>query len=619
MINTQTLKGNFTSQDYTMAFTLSQGDKGVPFKVELLENGTPYTLLPDDVVTIEWLKPNGSAYLQEGNIKYGTNYIEFTTPEAISQYAGSGTFNIIISDGTVRKGTIRREYKVVATSMTPGSVSEDVITDAMTELRELNSTLAATIQTGNLDNYAKKTYVNKEVELINSSLEEKVNKDKLGFYVVDELPDFDINDVSICINKALLEGKHVRLLEKKYFLKAPIILQNQSQISGYGKKSILRIADNYSIEAIKNEDTSFENFQLNDFCIGGNLLSTPDIEAKDIIKITNPHTMAPKHVIKNIDIYNVVGNGFVMDCGGVNIVSDLSVINATGKGIKIKTEDSWFTNLNSGCCGEEALYLEGNNNSYTTFRCWQSQGGCYSRGSRHMMIDCQAQDCLEYGFNIGGWNNKLEINVDTVGAKSATETYEGDTCGIILDADSGRNMINGVVYDRKGYIKDGTLDYAIDINGTGHIIKLIVSDIKVNPLKNTSYKNTNTVTIKGSYSDSELIRVDSNSYSERTITLNSIITASEDNSLLREGNVCQIKLRATGTFASGSVIGTVDELANPRIYSIIPCYYYNDNNSLLGVGNCDISNSNGNITLWDVTSGATKLVIFGTYIAKDKF
>lgn len=172
MISTQTLKGNLVLQDYTTAFTLNQGDKGVPFKIELIDNGTPYTLLSTDTVSIEWYKPNGSPFLQEGNIKYGTNYIEITTPEAIAQYSGSGTFNIIISDGTVRKGTIRREYKVIPTSMKPGSVSEDTITDAITELRELNSTLTATIQTGNLDNYAKKTYVDKEVDLINSSLED---------------------------------------------------------------------------------------------------------------------------------------------------------------------------------------------------------------------------------------------------------------------------------------------------------------------------------------------------------------------------------------------------------------------------------------------------------------
>ena len=62
MISQQTLKGNLINQDYSTAFTLNQGDKEVPFKVELLENGTPYTLLSDDIVTIEWLKPNGNPF-----------------------------------------------------------------------------------------------------------------------------------------------------------------------------------------------------------------------------------------------------------------------------------------------------------------------------------------------------------------------------------------------------------------------------------------------------------------------------------------------------------------------------------------------------------------------------
>ena len=141
MINTQVLKGNFISQDYSTAFTLSQGDKGVPFKIELLENGAPYILQSTDIVTIEWLKPNGSPFLQDTGITKGDTYVEITTPEAISQSSGSGTFNIIISDGTTRKGTIRREYKVIPTSMRPGSVSEDTITDAITELRNLNTEL----------------------------------------------------------------------------------------------------------------------------------------------------------------------------------------------------------------------------------------------------------------------------------------------------------------------------------------------------------------------------------------------------------------------------------------------------------------------------------------------
>lgn len=180
MINTQTVKVNLIRQDYTTAFTLNQGDKGVPVKIELIDDGAPYTLLKDDIVTIEWLKPNSSPFLQEGGIKYGTNSIEITTPESIAQYSGSGSFNIIISNGDVRKGTIRREYKVVPTSMRPGTTSEDTITDAITELRSLSSEIASTVQNNQelIDNNQAAT--KSDIASINSDLEEKANKSEIG-------------------------------------------------------------------------------------------------------------------------------------------------------------------------------------------------------------------------------------------------------------------------------------------------------------------------------------------------------------------------------------------------------------------------------------------------------
>ena len=247
MISTQTLKGNLINQDYSTAFTLNQGDKGVPFRVELLENGTPYTLLSDDIVTIEWLKPNGNPFLQEGDIKYGTNYIEFTTPEAVAQFSGSGTFNIIITNNNVRKGTIRREYKVVPTSMKLGSISEDVITDAITELRELSVEIADTVQNNqdlinnnqvatqgqvntintNLDSIntniktintninsinssleekANKTDVNDKFSKVNSSLEEKANKDEFNIKIIKNATDIATQSARIDALSSLSSG-----------------------------------------------------------------------------------------------------------------------------------------------------------------------------------------------------------------------------------------------------------------------------------------------------------------------------------------------------------------------------------------------------------------------------
>ena len=243
MISTQTLKGNLINQDYSIAFTLSQGDKGVPFRVELLENGTPYTLLSDDIVTIEWLKPNGNPFLQEGNIKYGTNYIEFTTPEAIAQCNGSGSFNIIISNSDVRKGTIRREYKVVPTSMKPGSVSEDTITDAIAELRELSVEIADIVQNNqdliNRNQVATQGQVNTintNINDINSSMEEKANITK-------------VNNIQEQINNLVIHGDGNQNLE---------VVQARTNQKGVQYNTLKNLLDEIN-----------SNVKLGDFSNGG--------------------------------------------------------------------------------------------------------------------------------------------------------------------------------------------------------------------------------------------------------------------------------------------------------------------------------------------------------------
>lgn len=142
MINTQVLKGNLIRQDYSTAFTLNQYDKNISYKINLIEvNGNGYTLDSSDVVTIEWQKPNGQPFLQTSNIVKGDTYITLLTPEAISQFAGNGSYNIIITNGDARKGTIKREYSVIANSMRSGTSSEDVIGDSIIELQALVNTV----------------------------------------------------------------------------------------------------------------------------------------------------------------------------------------------------------------------------------------------------------------------------------------------------------------------------------------------------------------------------------------------------------------------------------------------------------------------------------------------
>ena len=181
MIETQLLKGNLIKQEHSLAFTLNQYDKNISYKINLIGvNGNGYTLDSSDVVTIEWQKPNGQPFLQTSNIVKGDTYITLLTPEAISQIAGTGSYNIIITNGDTRKGTIKREYSVIANSMRNGTSSEDMITDVVTELRELSATLTETVQNNQDLINNNQAATKQDIANVNSSLEEKANKSDIG-------------------------------------------------------------------------------------------------------------------------------------------------------------------------------------------------------------------------------------------------------------------------------------------------------------------------------------------------------------------------------------------------------------------------------------------------------
>lgn len=257
MINTQTVKVNLIKQDYTTAFILNQGDKGVPVKIELIDDGTPYILQKDDIVTIEWLKPNGSSFLQEGGIKYGTNSIEFTTPEAIAQCNGSGSFNIIISNGDLRKGTIRREYKVIPTSFKPGSVSEDVITDAITELRELSVEIADTVQNNQEIINSNTAATKSDIASVNSSLDNYVTKiSGKGLSTNDFTNAYKtaLDSLTATISKAILESKKALYPVGSLYFNATREA-NPGTLLGFGTWE--RIAQGKTLIGVDTEDTDF--------------------------------------------------------------------------------------------------------------------------------------------------------------------------------------------------------------------------------------------------------------------------------------------------------------------------------------------------------------------------
>lgn len=137
MIGTQTLKFDFNKKEYKNVFILNQGDVAVPFKVELYNNGIPYELLASDMVTLEWKKPNKKPFFQSTGITRGDKYIEFVTPEAVAQFAGTGFVNVILTDteNNNKKGTIQRFFEVVESGANPKEISEGTISDVVRELK----------------------------------------------------------------------------------------------------------------------------------------------------------------------------------------------------------------------------------------------------------------------------------------------------------------------------------------------------------------------------------------------------------------------------------------------------------------------------------------------------
>ena len=240
MIETQILKGNLIKQDYANAFTLNQYDKNISYKVNLIGiNGNAYVLDSSDVVTIEWQKPNGRPFLQSSNITKGDTYVTILIPEAVTQYAGAGSYNIIITNGGARKGTIKREYSVIANSVRSGTNSEDVITDVVTELRELNATLTETVQNNQEIINSNTAATKQDIANVNSSLEEKakqsVNYINILKYGADNT---GANDCSTLLNNILKsfgeDNITVYIPKGNYLIENTIEIPSNTTITGEG-------------------------------------------------------------------------------------------------------------------------------------------------------------------------------------------------------------------------------------------------------------------------------------------------------------------------------------------------------------------------------------------------
>lgn len=456
--------------------------------------------------------------------------------------------------------------------------------------------------------------VEEDIPNINSQLEtmenKKVDKDKLGYYIIDELENFNINDISLCLNKALNEGKSVKLLEKTYYTSDTINLNDNNVLFGCSFKSIIRLNEGISKEIIYGDYK--KNITLRNFKIMGNKYNNGG-EKKSGLKIYNELTSDSRHIFQDIYIQGVYGLGFDITGGGESQFDNIQIFDCAENGFNISTVDNWFNNISVGGCDGIGVNLNGNNNRLNNIKTWHCDYGVYIQGNRNNINCSEIQDVLNYGLKInGGWNNKVNIVIDTVGARGNTKI---DNAIAIISNDSGRNEIIATVGDRKSYHADGTLDYVLETNSTWDNISIICSEVKKNVLTPSSIiKPTNSIRIYGVMNDNTQVKYENIINSD----IDNVLLKCDVKKIVKLNKNVQLffKVNNTTKITNGTNIVQLSSDYRP-IYDVTNIAICKDNSDNT-VGTCTANIfTNGYIALWDIPENTYKVNFNLSYITNN--
>ena len=148
---------------------LNQYDRGVYLKINLFDNGEPYTILNTETPIVELSLPKGVGYIISGDsIKdISSNSFKFAIDRNISLNSGEASFNVALVDKetgtTTRKGSFKNYIKIESNSIDEGTVSEDLaisiietIQSNVAKATAKETSLRDAIKDGDLDNYVTK-------------------------------------------------------------------------------------------------------------------------------------------------------------------------------------------------------------------------------------------------------------------------------------------------------------------------------------------------------------------------------------------------------------------------------------------------------------------------------
>ena len=148
---------------------INQYDRGIYIKVNIFDNGEPYTIPSTETPIVELSLPKGVGYIISGSsIKdISNNAFRFAIDRNISLNSGDAFFNVALVDKatgtTTRKGSFKKYIKIESNSIDEGTVSSDLAVSIIETIQNNVATATAketslreAIKTGDLDNYVTK-------------------------------------------------------------------------------------------------------------------------------------------------------------------------------------------------------------------------------------------------------------------------------------------------------------------------------------------------------------------------------------------------------------------------------------------------------------------------------
>ena len=154
---------------FPQTLKINQYDRGVYLKINLFDNGEPYTILNTETPIVELALPKNKGYIISGSsIKdISGNSFRVAMDRNISLNSGEASFNVALVDKktgtTTRKGSFKKYIKIESNSIDEGTVSSDLAVSVIETIQNNVATATAketslreAIKTGDLDNYVTK-------------------------------------------------------------------------------------------------------------------------------------------------------------------------------------------------------------------------------------------------------------------------------------------------------------------------------------------------------------------------------------------------------------------------------------------------------------------------------